>query len=257
MVIVWVILLVVLVIVVLIILGCRRVKIPRQTNFEGIETPEVVEAYDRLSRWPQFRFLRRLVVRELKKYHPAGILVDAGCGPGYLVALMVKTFPNLQIIGVDISQEMVNQASRNLSSSGYGKRAEFRLSDLQKLPFRDNEVDFVVSTLSLHHWDDPEKAIYEIDRAVKPGGQFLIFDLRRDTRQYFLWLIRFAQTLVVPGPIRRINEPTGSLLSSYTILEAKHLFSVIQLKSLTVRGGFGWMFIWGQKLARERIQYWS
>jgi hypothetical protein len=53
--------------------------------------------------------------------------------------------------------------------------------------------------------------------------------------------------LVVPGPIKRVNEPIGSLLSSYTILEAKHLFSVIQLKKLTVRGGFGWMFIWGQK----------
>ena len=67
---VWVISAVALVVVVLVVFGYQRVSIPRQASFEGIESPEVVDAYNRISRWPQFKFLRHLVVRELKRYHP-------------------------------------------------------------------------------------------------------------------------------------------------------------------------------------------
>jgi hypothetical protein len=77
-----IILAVALALVVLIVFGYQRVSIARQASFEGIESPEVVNAYNRISRWPQFKFLRYLVVRELKTYHPSGVLVDVGCGPG-------------------------------------------------------------------------------------------------------------------------------------------------------------------------------
>ena len=70
MIVVWVISVLVLAVVVLVILGSRRVNIPRQANFEGIEAADVVDAYDRISRWPQFKLLRSLILRELKKYHP-------------------------------------------------------------------------------------------------------------------------------------------------------------------------------------------
>ena len=74
--------------------------------------------------------------------------------------------------------------------------------------------DTVVSTLSLHHWPDPKQALEEIHRVLKPGGQFLIFDLRRDARRFVYWLLRFAKIFVVPAAIRRVNEPVGSALAS-------------------------------------------
>jgi len=167
------------------ILGFTCVKLPRQTGFEGIESPEVVQAYDHVSRWPQFKVLRRIIVGELKKYHPKGILVDVGCGPGYLVAVIARAFPGLRITGSDISEEMTAKATRNLAALGFGDRVEFRQGDVQKLPFEDSSVDFVISTLSLHHWSGPPRAFREIHRVLKPGGQFLVFDLRRDCRRFF------------------------------------------------------------------------
>jgi SAM-dependent methyltransferase len=54
----------------------------------------------------------------------------------------------------------------------------FRVGDVAALPFADNSVDLVVSTLSLHHWDDPAAGLNEIVRVLGPGGQAWIYDFR-------------------------------------------------------------------------------
>lgn len=244
---IWIISAVALLVLIILMLGYPRVVFPQKAGIEGLEDPAVAQAFDRVSQWPQFKLLRRMVVGELKKYHPKGIIVDVGCGPGYLVAVMAKSFPKLHIIGVDISEEMTRVAAHNLSSLGFSRQVEFRQGDVQKLPLEDDAVDFVVSTLSLHHWQDPARALREIYRVLKPGGQVLIFDLRRDSRRFFYWLLRFAQTLVVPISLRRVGEPTGSILSSYTLAESQALFSATPFRQWRVRPGLGWLFIWGDK----------
>jgi len=229
----------------ILILGCPRVTFPRKAGAEGIENPEAVQAYDRISQWPQFRFLRRMIVGELKKYHPEGTVVDIGCGPGYLVAVIAKSLPHLHIIGVDIAEEMLQVATNNLSSLGFKERVMFRQGDVKKMPFEDNAVDFVVSTFSLHHWPDPSRALQEIHRVLKPEGQFLIFDLRRDERHFFYWLLRFATKFIVPAPLRSINEPFGSALSSYTPVESEAFLSKSSFQQWRIKPGIGWMFLWG------------
>ncbi len=234
-------------VLIILIVGFRRVSVPRQVSPEDIEDDEVVKAYDRISRWPQFRFLRRVIVGELKRHHPEGILADVGCGPGYLIATMAKSFPDLSIIGVDIAKEMLQKATQNLSSLGLAEQVSFRVGDIRELPFDNNSLDFVVSTLSLHHWSEPKQAIREINRVLKPGGQFLIFDLRRDGRRLFYWLLHFAQTFVVPAALRRISEPTGSVLSSYTPVELQALLSGTSFRECKIKPGLGWIFVWGHK----------
>ena len=244
---IWIILAGALRTIIISILGYRRVITPRKASVEGLEDPAVVKAYDRINRWPQFRLLRRMIASELKKHHPNGLMADIGCGPGYLIADIAKTFPHLYIIGVDIAEEMMEAATHNLSSLGFSKRVSFRQGDVQKLPFEDSAVDFVVSTLSLHHWPDPKQALEEIHRVLRPGGQFLIFDLRRDARRVFYWLLRFAKLFVVPTAIRRINEPVGSALSSYTPVESEALLSRTPFQQWRIKPGLGWMFLWGCK----------
>jgi len=244
---IWVISAVICLVLTVSILGCRRVHIARCVSAEGIESDEVVEAYDKISRWPQFRLLRHMIVAELKKHRPNGILVDVGCGPGYLVAIIEKSFPHLRIVGVDIAEEMIQLATSKLSSPSSSGRLEFRQGAVQRLPFQDDAVEFVVSTLSLHHWQNSKQALKEIYRVLKPEGQFLLFDLRRDSRRLFYWLLRFAQTFVVPAPLRRINEPTGSVLSSYTPAELEALLCETSFQEWKVKPGLGWIFVWGRK----------
>jgi len=51
-----------------------------------------------------------MIVGHLKKYRPDGILLDVGCEPGYLVALIAKSFPDLHVTGVAIAYKIVQRA---------------------------------------------------------------------------------------------------------------------------------------------------
>jgi ubiquinone/menaquinone biosynthesis C-methylase UbiE len=230
-----------------VVIGARRVEFARKPGFEGIEDPDVAEAYDRISGWPQFALLRRMILWRLWKLHPAGRLADIGCGPGRLVTLIAQEDSSLQVIGVDTADEMIRTARANAAAMGLSERVEFRKGEVGALPFADGEIDFAVSTLSLHHWSDPAGGLAEISRVLRPGGELLLFDLRRDPRRFFYWLLNFAQAVVVPGALRRVKEPLGSLLASYTPAEMPGILGESPFKEWEVEAGLGWMFILAKK----------
>ena len=227
--------------------GLGRITLRREPGLEGIESPETAAAYDRINDWPQFRALRSMFARKLASIHPTGTLADIGCGPGRLAFLIAQRHPGLHVIGVDAAEEMVRTAGSNASSRGFSNRVEFRLGDVGSLPMPDDSLDFAVSTFSLHHWSDPVKGLTEIHRVLKPGGQLLLFDLRRDPRRLFYWLMNFAQGVVVPDALRRANEPLGSLLSSYTLSELDDLFRRLPFHKYRAEGGVAWAFVWAVK----------
>ncbi|NPV07911.1 MAG: class I SAM-dependent methyltransferase [Anaerolineae bacterium] len=228
-------------------LGMPRVKSARQPSREGIEGQRLVEAYDQVARLPQLQALRQLVLRELEHFGPMGTLVDVGSGPGHLLMDIARAHPNLKLIGVEPSADMVELARRNAEREGLGERIEFRAGDAHNLPFEDESVDFVVSSLSLHHWSAPNAGLQEIHRVLKPGGQLLIFDTRRDPRRIFYWGVLFARQFVVPGPLREIEEPTGSILASYTPMEVSSMLEESPFHVRRIRSGPGWIFIWARK----------
>jgi ubiquinone/menaquinone biosynthesis C-methylase UbiE len=164
-----------------------------------------------------------------------------------LIKAMAKSLPQLHLVGVDIAQDMIQQAASNMSSSETGIRVDFRQGNVQELPFEDGTVDFVISTFSLHHWSRPGQALREIHRVLKPQGQFLIFDLRRDARRCFYWLLRFAQTFVVPSPMRAVREPTGSARAAYTPHEVEAFLDKTPFQHHTIKSRAAWMFVWGCK----------
>jgi ubiquinone/menaquinone biosynthesis C-methylase UbiE len=224
-----------------------KVRPSRKPSLEGIDEAQAAQAYDRISKWPQFRVLRRLIVRQLRRHKPTGILADIGCGPGLLTMLIAQKFPRLKVLGLDTAQEMIKTANANANSLGFEGRVEFRKGNIQSLPLPDQTLDFAVSSLSLHHWSEPERGLAEIHRVLKPGGQLLLIDMRRDSRLFFYLLMLFATSFVMPAAMRKINEPLGSVLASYTPLEIKELFARSPFKEYKVHGGPAWMIIWGWK----------
>jgi ubiquinone/menaquinone biosynthesis C-methylase UbiE len=229
------------------ILSWLRLRIPRDLSKEGIDDRESILAYDQVSRWPLFGLIRYLVIKQLKRHRPQGTLLDAGCGPGYLALAIAQKFPQLKVTGIDISKEMLDLAKINLASSKCNLRVKFQQANVQQLPFENDSVDLAVSTLSLHHWSNPAQALQEIYRVLKPGGQLLIFDLRRDTPRILYYSIRCGQRFLAPAPIRRINGGVGSVWSSFTPSEMEKLLTSSPFRNGKIRKGWGWAYILGQK----------
>lgn len=103
-------------------------------------------------------------------------VLDVGTGPGVLLAELAALRQDLRVTGVDLSADMIAAAERNLAP--YGSRAGAQVGDVTRLPFADRSFDLIVSSFSLHHWDDPEAAVPELARVLRPGGRMYIYDVR-------------------------------------------------------------------------------
>jgi ubiquinone/menaquinone biosynthesis C-methylase UbiE/uncharacterized protein YbaR (Trm112 family) len=99
-----------------------------------------------------------------------GIILDFGTGPGSLALVLAKSGYK-KIIGLDINEGMLSVAREKLSDYP----VKFVRGDGLHLPIDDNSVDAVVSKWVLWVMPDPERAIEEMARVTKPGGQILAF----------------------------------------------------------------------------------
>ena len=121
---------------------------------------------------------RRVVADVSDVALPAGsVVLDVGTGPGRVPRLIAAACPTVEVEGVDLSPEMIARATSTAVTTS-ARNVRFQVGDVAALPFADNSVDLVVSTLSLHHWDDPAAGINEIVRVLAPGGQAWIYDFR-------------------------------------------------------------------------------
>ena len=222
------------IILVLVIFGIPRKKNKRRPNIEGLDSPEVAIAFEKVASFLPFRFLRKKVVSEIRKLSPNGKLIDLGCGSGNLIVKIAQSFSHLDLFGMDISSEILNLSKMRAEKNGFSDKIEFKEGSVENLPFPGDHADFIVSTFSLHHWSNPEKAIQEIYRVLKKEGKALIFDFRRDARKFFYGLLTFATKVVVPKPLKGVNEPLGSIKSSYTLIELKEMLSKIDLHGVKV-----------------------
>jgi len=188
-------------------MGNRWGKFMKRFHPEGIPWPGSV-LYNALSSTTIFLRHYELVAHDIAYYGTAQVLLDIGTGPGHLLLALRKTLPEAELIGIDISPAMIAQAQRNVKTHGRATHIELQVAGANALPFADGVFDCVVSTGSLHHWDDPVSALSEAHRVLKAGGYALMYDLVRNMpkvvcedvrarfggfRLAFLWLHSFEE----------------------------------------------------------------
>jgi ubiquinone/menaquinone biosynthesis C-methylase UbiE len=158
-----------------------------------------------------------------KLIEPGSLVADLGCGNGDLsVYLSSRGF---EVIGVDSSSKMID-AARNRSQGGKAK-VDFRIGELEHLPFRDNEIDSAVVVLALHHVASPSDAIIELSRIVKKKGTIVVADFEKHSLEkmrdqyHDLWL-GFSKR-----ELSRWSEKAGLSIKSYSPTELRSGLSLV------------------------------
>lgn len=82
--------------------------------------------------------------------------------------------PHVKITAVDFSPEMLSKAKR--AASHHSLNADFILSDIEELEFKDHSFDTIVSTLSFCSYENPLRVLHKLSRWCKPEGNILLME---------------------------------------------------------------------------------
>lgn len=128
---------------------------------------------------PLTRGLYHYVVEDITPLQlGSGKLLDAGTGPGTLVRDIARAFPQLQVYGIDLSEEMIQLARKHARREQLEERVHFDSGNIAHLPYPDQSFDLIVSTISMHHWHELEQPLRDLYRVLRPGGRLWIYDAR-------------------------------------------------------------------------------
>jgi ubiquinone/menaquinone biosynthesis C-methylase UbiE len=182
----------------------------------GMEGP-IARWYARITRpsLPEFQSLAQRVAAAVA---PGGCVLEVAPGPGYF-AIELARLGGRHVTGLDISHTFVEIARRNATEAAVD--VDFQQGNVAAMPFPENVFDFLVCRAAFKNFSDPEGALREMHRVLKPAGRALIIDLRRD---------------VTPEAIRR--EVQNLKLGGLNSFVVRQTFRFMLIKRAYTRGQF-------------------
>jgi SAM-dependent methyltransferase len=147
-------------------------------------------------------------------------LLDAGCGTG--LAASLASAGGASVAGLDASAEFVEFAGKRTPN------AEFRVGDIEQLPYADNAFGIVTAFNSVQYADAPSKAIEELARVCEPGGQVAI-GVWGDPSD--------CETEAVFTRLRSLAPPPPGTPAPLNISEPGRVEALLEAADLTISGG--------------------
>jgi ubiquinone/menaquinone biosynthesis C-methylase UbiE len=138
----------------------------------------------------QSRFLRaaqRKVISMLN-IQPDVHFLDVGCGTGWAIAQAANLVNEKGLFyGVDLSAKMIEKAKNNFSGKD---NFHFLQANSESIPLDDDFFDIIICTNSFHHYLHPDKALKEMRRLLKRGGELFVLDPTADA-----WIVKLADRI--------------------------------------------------------------
>jgi|EP01086_Lenisia_limosa_P001065 demethylmenaquinone methyltransferase/2-methoxy-6-polyprenyl-1,4-benzoquinol methylase len=146
----------------------------------------ISKEYDGLNRVISFGIdikWRKKAVQLVADTNP-NIILDIATGTGDLAINLAETNAE-KIIGLDISEGMLNVGKEKILNKSLQDRIEMVVGDSENLPFEDNTFDAITVGFGIRNFETLEKGLAEILRVLKPGGIFVILETSVPTKTPF------------------------------------------------------------------------
>lgn len=170
---------------------------------------------------------RRRVVRMLPK---ADRVLDVAVGTADLTIEMLKQAKAEQVVGIDLSKEMMAIGEQKVERMGYEKQVRFVFGNAQQMPFEDASFDGVTCAYGCRNFSDLEAGLREMYRVLKPGGQVTILEFSYPKNR----LVRAVYDLYFSHLLPWIGRLVSKDKTAYTYLNKS-------VKS----------FVWGEAFAQR------
>jgi demethylmenaquinone methyltransferase/2-methoxy-6-polyprenyl-1,4-benzoquinol methylase len=141
---------------------------------------------------------RKKAIRQLKELNPQSIL-DVATGTADVALLTHKLLKPKNIIGIDISEGMLELGRKKITEKGLQQQIELQTGDSENIQFNDNSFDAVTVAFGVRNFQDLEKGLKEMLRVLKPNGKLVILEFSKPKQTAFKGLYKLYMNTIAPG----------------------------------------------------------
>ncbi len=184
-------------------------------NPEGGKKEQVADMFNNISKTYDLlnRFMtmgidtiwRKKAIKSLKSLNPQ-MMLDVATGTGDFAIEAIRILNPKKIIGVDISQGMLDVAKEKIKKKGLEEQFEVCLGDSEALPFEDQTFDAVTVAFGVRNFENLEQGLSDIRRVLKPGGKAIILELSNPTAFPIKQLFNFYFNKITPAMGKLISK---------------------------------------------------
>lgn len=168
----------------------------------------IAHSYDKLNHrlsWNIDKLWRNKALKRLKPYSPQRML-DIATGTGDFAIQATKTLNPKKLVGVDISEGMMEVGRKKIAQLGMDGVVSFKRDDCMNLSFEDESFDAVTAAFGIRNFGDLEKGLAEMLRVLKTGGHLCIVELTTPVRFPMRQLFKIYSHTVLPIYGRLISK---------------------------------------------------
>jgi len=158
------------------------------TNSQATKKEQVADMFNNISGTYDFlnHFMsmgidviwRKKAIRELRDIQPQYML-DVATGTGDFAFEALQILKPAKIIGVDISQGMLDVARQKIKKRNLQDVFEVRLGDSEKLLFEDHTFDAITVAFGVRNFENLDKGLSDMFRVLKPGGKLVVLEFSK------------------------------------------------------------------------------
>jgi ubiquinone/menaquinone biosynthesis C-methylase UbiE len=177
---------------------------------------------------------KALARRTAERIPPQSSVLEVAPGPGYFAIELAK-LGDYRITGLDISETFVGIARANATKAGV--KVDFRRGNASNMPFGSESFDFLLCRAAFKNFSEPQGALEEMHRVLRPGGQALIIDLRGDASQESInQAVNDMKLGTVNGILTKLTFRFMLLKRAYTKSEFEHMISKTEFSDSKIEG---------------------